>query len=247
MTQGLDTLQSTQGTLEATQTLDMPTSIRSHFGSGCRQRRQSTLCNSASPPIHDVEDPVAAGEETGARMLKAPVKPTPEMVELHNQTHLPFRSWCRYCVRGRGRSMGHTRVDHGEEQIPTVSIDYGFLGTKDNPATDLPVLVGKDRLSQTVWASPVPCKGVEDHPHGSNRLREWLDETGYKRVIVKSDQEPAIRAVVSAVKNAWPNDLIPEAAPKESHERSNGEAEVTVQQVHGLARTLKEHVEDRCG
>ena len=72
-----------------------------------------------------------------------------------------------------------------------------------------------------------PFKGVEDHPHGSNRLREWLEETGYKRVVVKSDQENAIKAVIQAVKNAWPGELIVEHAPKEAHERSNGEVEVT--------------------
>ena len=194
----------------------------------------------------DASDPMAADEETEARWLKVPVKPTPQMVDLHNTTHLPFRPWCNYCVRGRGRSMAHARVDHADEQIPTLSIDYAFLGDRDSAATDLPVLVGRDRFSQAVWSSPVPCKGVEDHPHGSNRLREWLDETGYRRIVVKSDQEPAIKAVIQAVKNSWSGELILENAPKEAHERSNGEAEVTVQQVHGLARTLKEQVEDQC-
>ena len=37
-----------------------------------------------------------------------------------------------------------------------------------------------------------------------------------------------------------------EQAPKESHEKSNGLVEVTNQQVHGLARTLKEHMVDKC-
>ena len=28
------------------------------------------------------------------------VKPTPEEVELHNATHMPYRSWCKFCVAG---------------------------------------------------------------------------------------------------------------------------------------------------
>ena len=73
----------------------------------------------------------------------------------------------------------------------------------------------------------------------------WLSETGYKRVIVRSDQEPAIKAVFNAAKTGWPGELIPELAPKESHEKSNGAAEVSVQQAHGIARTLKEACEDQ--
>ena len=50
------------------------------------------------------------GEEFGERKMKKmqdPVKPSPEEVEEHNKLHLPYRSWCRHCVRGRGRSMPH--------------------------------------------------------------------------------------------------------------------------------------------
>ena len=190
-------------------------------------------------------DPCGPDEVSDARWPKIPVKPSQAETDQHNVSHLPFRSWCRYCVRGRGQSVGHFRVDHSAEQIPTIEIDYGFLGDKDSPATDLPVLCGRDRQSKTVWSSPVPCKGVEDHPHGSKRLKEWLEETGYRRVILKSDQEPAIVSVINAVKNGWAGELIPESASKESHEKSNGAAEVTVKQIHGLARSVKEQLEDK--
>ena len=42
--------------------------------------------------------------------------------EVHNLTHLPFRSWCRHCVQGRwragravflGRGEGSAQHDHG--------------------------------------------------------------------------------------------------------------------------------------
>ena len=50
--------------------------------------------------------------------------------------------------------------------------------------------------------------------------------------------------MIAAVRDAWPGELIVEHSPKESHEKSNGTAELAVQQVHGLARTMKEQVED---
>ncbi len=57
---------------------------------------------------------------------------------------------------------------------------------------------------------------------------------------MKSDQEPAIRALCNDVQSKFSGEIIPEASPKESQEKSNGEAEATVKQVHGLVRTLRE-------
>ena len=47
---------------------------------------------------------------------------------------------------------------------------------------------------------------------------------GYKRVILKSDQEPSIVALCDAVKNGWHGEIVPEASPK-GESKSNGEVE----------------------
>ena len=46
------------------------------------------------------------GEE-GRDPIRAqtPQKVTAQDREHHNLTHTPFRSWCRICVRARGRNM----------------------------------------------------------------------------------------------------------------------------------------------
>ena len=43
-------------------------------------------------------------------------------------THLPYRSWCPACVAGRGRGPAHTTAEEepGEEQPPTVCIDFFY-------------------------------------------------------------------------------------------------------------------------
>ena len=47
------------------------------------------------------------------------------------------------------------------EQIPTVSVDYGFFVQVEDRAHDtLPVLIVRDRKSEGVWSHPVPSKGV---------------------------------------------------------------------------------------
>ena len=49
------------------------------------------------------------------------------------------------------------------------------------------------------------------------------------------------------VKAKFSGEVIPEAAPKEGHEMSSGEAEATVKQAHGMLRTLREAVQFHIG
>ena len=61
--------------------------------------------------------------------MAAPTRPSEQMIQEHMITHLPYRSWCQSCVRGRGKSMRHCRVeDKDQNQIPVISADYAFLG-----------------------------------------------------------------------------------------------------------------------
>ena len=145
--------------------------------------------------------------------------------------------------------MGHRKIPQEakeEEQIPTISLDYGFFGQPGDVAhNSLPVLVLRDRQSKAVWSHPVPSKGVS-HPYPAKAIMNDLDFTGYKRIILKSDQEPSITALVSAVKHRWHGEVIPESPPK-GESKSNGEVERTVQPVHGLSRTIKDCVEQQAG
>ena len=76
-------------------------------------------------------------------------------------------------------------------------------------------------------------------------------ELGHVRVIIQSDGEPSILALVAAVRDKVVADAKAEqitchASPKGSHE-SNGAAERTVQQVRGMARVYLEHVREKTG
>ena len=91
----------------------------------------------------------------------------------------------------------------------------------------------------------MPSKGVL-HPCPARALMADLDFMVYKRVILKSDQEPSIVALCDAVKNGWHGEVVPEASPK-GESKSNGEVERAVQSVHGLVRTLKNFLEQQSG
>ena len=117
-----------------------------------------------------------SGDGGRAAPLPAPRAPSRAEWERHVVSHVPYRSWCRHCVAGRGMERQHTRrIDH-EDQFPHVSIDYGYL-TGD--AT--PLLVGKDRRSGMIFALAVERKGAAD-PQAVPRLAEWIDALGSERL-----------------------------------------------------------------
>ena len=109
------------------------------------------------------------------RHVPVPVLPSEAEVEAHSVSHLAFRSWCSACVRGRGHSFGHRRVDakaKEAEQIPTISVNYGFFGQPEERAHDtLLVRTVRDRRSKGIWSHPVPsivalCDEVKNGWHG---------------------------------------------------------------------------------
>ena len=107
----------------------------------------------------NADDTVTAFEEVGAegeeaipaRGLPFPTQPTRKEIQEHALTHLPLRSWCGQCLRGRGTSLPHfRRKTEGEHVVPTVSIDYFFMGTSGQEEAQgvLPVLAVKSHESR---------------------------------------------------------------------------------------------------
>ena len=159
--------------------------------------------------------------------------------------HIPFRSWCAHCGRGRAKSIGHVRQDKQEEQIPTINMDCGFLGAEGEGGSDHehPVLVTTDRANGMKGSFPAPGKGSV-HPSPAKIVCTFLNRLGYSRVNLKSDQEQSIVALSKAAKAQWNREIIPEYVPKGEHQ-SNGEVERAVQSAHGIARTVKDFLEER--
>jgi thiol-disulfide isomerase/thioredoxin len=193
----------------------------------------------------DAETSLVGESRNRNPLLCHPCKPSEKEVDEHNASHIPFRDWCPACVRGRGKSVGHYAKEHEEDQVPVVTVDYGFFGS-DGIARDgdTPTLVVKDRKSKNTWGHPVQHKGVNDYAVG--KLVEDLNNLGYKKVVLKSDQEPAIVALCRQAKANFQGEVVPEASPK-GESQSNGEIERAVQAIEGQARTLKEHLEQKAG
>ena len=67
------------------------------------------------------------------KVKKNPMLPSEKQVEEHYASnHVPYRSWCKVCVLGKGVNSAHFRTDKEEEQaVSTVSIDYAFITHDD--------------------------------------------------------------------------------------------------------------------
>ena len=194
---------------------------------------------SAAPlPPKDQED----GQP--AQPLARPDRPTPEMIAAHEVSHLPYRSWCRACVAGRGRAFQHKASTH-ESTVPVVSMDYLYFNERAD-GSGLPTVVLRDRRSKAIFSHLLPCKRTTGSTHPERAILKDLNFLGYKKLVLKNDQEPAIKALAVAVRNGFSGEIVPEESPKgDAHGQSNGEAERSVQTVQGMVRTLKAGLEEK--
>jgi hypothetical protein len=60
------------------------------------------------------------------RVARDPKLPFQADIECHRCSHIPFRSWCRWCVQGRARGDQHLRSTGSS--VPIVGLDYVSIG-----------------------------------------------------------------------------------------------------------------------
>ena len=141
----------------------------------------------------DAQEDVSEAKKRIRKMLD-PKLPTQDEIDLHMLSHLPYRNWCEHCVKGRGKEMDHKRA---VEQRNTIEfhMDFCFPGAEDEKET-LTILVIRERRTRMTMASVVPSKSMGMFI--AKRGVAFMKEVGcqFGTVIVKSDQEPAMKAIV---------------------------------------------------
>ena len=159
------------------------------------------------------------GDEDTEPMRCLPCEPTPtaKQVEEHRCSHIPFRSWCKWCVMGRGLGIQH-RGGSSTSFIPVVGLDYFFItpgGVKKKSEliaegeTEESIESGRERgemlkclvirclKNKFINAHVVPCKGADEEQYVVNLVTVDIEWLGYVKVIVKADNEPALQALVT--------------------------------------------------
>ena len=105
------------------------------------------------------------------RIAPDPGMPTQAEIDDHNVDHLPYRSWCACCVRGKATGEPHRRI-HVESTIPTIAFDYMFAlqgrvalrqdtTEEERKNAILKILVVKDSKSRAIFGHVVKQKALK--------------------------------------------------------------------------------------
>ena len=126
-------------------------------------------------------------------------------------TQIPFRSWCWWCVLGRGRGLQH-RARPGS-LIPIIGIDCYFptsSGVKlpeefkmDDEQVDAArrrgelakCLVFRCYVSKSVVGHVIPRKGLDEDGIVVGKILQSFEWLGHMRIVVNADNEPSIQAL----------------------------------------------------
>ena len=84
-----------------------------------------------------LNDPIVGREMTimddkgpgalAARPLPSPQLPSAEAIARHYLTHMPFASWCPFCVAFRKPNDHHRKSQHDGREIPLMVAEYAFV------------------------------------------------------------------------------------------------------------------------
>ena len=205
------------------------------------------------------EDPEPEGEEgRRAKHKKVPPSVSAEVRAERELTHLPFRSWCESCIKGKANEDFHRkREEEKKEDVARFCVDYcfftkalaqdsattNFKDLKEERPDSTAVLVCRDQKSGALFAGVANSKGPGDVYSNALAL-EGMKFCGHPDVLVVSDTEPAIKSVAENLVKNYPKKAVSQPVPK-GDPQANGAAERAVLELSNQVRTLKVAFEAR--
>ena len=203
------------------------------------------------PEVHPV--PMQHGEKRPpkkerVRSIPKPMLPSRVDREKHELTHLPYQTWCRHCVLARAQNDAHrrTKKHSTEREVPVISGDFCFTGHVDQEKAS-PIFVLRDHNSRMTFSHMVQGKSTKNELYSDyihSAVLKDLEYLGYKKIVFKTDQEPAMIALQERIQRSREDQTILENSPVDESQ-SNGVCEKAVQEVEGMTRTLKLALEER--
>ena len=183
--------------------------------------------------------------------LTSPYTPTRQERMEHELTHIPYRSWCEHCVRGKCAALAHRYVAPEDDRaVPIIGIDYAFIKKSDEEEliSEVKTMVVKDGRSKAAFPIPVPQKGLDAEEYATRHLLRVLDFMGYAEVIIRSDQEVALDKVIESVKqHRGPGTQTMTEKSPVGDSKSNGLVERANREVEGQVRTMASALESKLG
>ena len=176
---------------------------------------------------------------TKAKAMTMPKQPTPQEIQEHNITHLPYRNWCPICVQAKGRQANHTKQPTGTSRRPIVQVDFTYIKTFcDKYPT--PVLTAIDIQTGMAMAAMITDKHNQ-FTYAKTSLQAFLLECGRTEGILQSDNEEYLMALLRATAKTCGNMAV-RFSPAYSSQ-SNGNIERYHRTLTGQIRTLREQIQ----
>ena len=166
----------------------------------------------------DVSDDECIEESEETKRKIAAKEPSKKLRGEHeDENHAVYRSWCAICVASRGLGTQHRRQKKEEakedEDGPRIFSDFFFMSTDER---SVPMLILKFSRSGRIAATALEGKG--DTEHGAKFFKRFIEETGVKRFINFSDNEPAMLFLKNKAAQACPGvEAIPKFIPVGDH------------------------------
>ena len=141
--------------------------------------------------------------------------------------------------------MGDKSIDEDAEEHVVGDEDYEANNADETKAK---ILVARDSRSRVCAAIPVPQKGLDNDDWSLNECLRFLEFLGYTNVVLKSDQEKALSALMRKIRThrGDQTQTMQENSPV-GDSKSNGLVERAIQTVQGQIRTLRSALEARLG
>ena len=205
----------------------------------------------APPPAapEELDGNWARPQRERVRALPKPVTPTKEDRARHQLTHIPYAVWCRHCVACRGRNLPHRRVVPlpAENVVPVISMDLAHIQRHD-AEKKLPFIVARDHKTRMTFAHLLRGKSTvvaEYSDYVVNALLNDIRMLDYKKLIVKNDQENAMKALyerLRRLRNASGEQTLEENSPV-GESQSNGVIEEAIKEVEEMLATILSSLE----
>ena len=149
------TINSATGKTEEAAKVDEPARVRPECAA--EEVEPDMECHPCGQGVDETE----AGKRETIR-LPAPYKPSQDEVDDHDLTHLPYRSWCKHCIRGRGKETSHFAQGEEDRTVPEFHMDFCFPGCEESSSEYLTALVARMRGTRMTMSTVVPSKHVGD-------------------------------------------------------------------------------------
>jgi hypothetical protein len=137
---------------------------------------------------------------------------------------------------GKAMNIPHRRRRDKERLVPHIHVDYGFLGIEED-VEKMIVQVARDEESRALLVHAVPREGLA-RARGAEQLIRDIEVLGYKKVILKADNEPAMHALQEEVKKQRQDETLLENSPV-GESQSNGVADCAVRAAGEHIRVVK--------